>query len=165
MLYIIFAWLGFFSFVSFSFAEITKIVIEKREPFANGHEFGVSGAYEKLIGKAYGEVDPKKKHNKTIINIDKAAKNERGRVEYSMDIFVLKPVDIKRGNQSLFYEVVNRGNQALRVNLGSERTTNPSTLAHAGDGFMMRQGYAIVWSGWQGDVLPGNGRLTTNFPV
>jgi hypothetical protein len=165
MLYIIFAWLGLFSFVSFSFAEITKIVIEKREPFANGHEFGVSGAYEKLIGKAYGEVDPKKKHNKTIINIDKAAKNERGRVEYSMDIFVLKPVDMKRGNQTLFYEVVNRGNQALRVNLGSERTNNPSTLAHAGDGFMMRQGYAIVWSGWQGDVLPGNGRLTTNFPV
>jgi hypothetical protein len=61
--------------------------------------------------------------------------------------------------------VVNRGNQALRVNLGAERSNNPSTLAHAGDGFMMRQGYAIVWSGWQGDVLPGNGRLTTNFPV
>ena len=72
MLYIIFAWLSLFFFPSFSFAEITKIVIEKREPFANGHEFGVSGAYEKLIGKAYGEIDPKKKHNKTIINIDKA---------------------------------------------------------------------------------------------
>ncbi len=33
-----------------SFAEITKIVIDKREPFAAGHEFGVTGAYEKLIG-------------------------------------------------------------------------------------------------------------------
>ena len=42
-----------------SFAEITKIVIDKREPFAAGHEFGVTGAYEKLVGKAYGEVDPK----------------------------------------------------------------------------------------------------------
>jgi len=72
---------------------------------------------------------------------------------------------MKRGNQIIFYEVVNRGNQALRVNLGAERTNNPSTLIHAGDGFMMRQGYAIVWSGWQGDVLPGNGRLTANFPV
>ena len=63
----------------------TKIVIEKSETFANGHEFGVSGAYEKLVGKAYGEIDPKKNHNKTIINIEKAAKNERGRVEYSME--------------------------------------------------------------------------------
>jgi hypothetical protein len=42
-----------------SSAEIVKIVIDKREPFADGHEFGVTGAYEKLIGKAYGEVVPK----------------------------------------------------------------------------------------------------------
>ena len=55
-----------------SFAEITKIVIDKREPFAAGHEFGVTGAYEKLIGKAYGEVDPKKHHNKNIISLKRA---------------------------------------------------------------------------------------------
>jgi hypothetical protein len=54
-----------------SFAEITKIVIDKREPFAGGHEFAVTGAYEKLIGKAYGEIDPKKHHNKNIINLKK----------------------------------------------------------------------------------------------
>src|ERR1044071_7564121 len=93
-------------------AEITKVVIDKREIFAGGHEFGVTGAYEKLAGKAYGEVDPAKKHNKAVVNLDKSPRNERGRVEYSMDIFILKPVDMKRGNQMLFYEVVNRGNQA-----------------------------------------------------
>jgi hypothetical protein len=146
-------------------AEITKLVIEKREPFASGHDFGLTGPYEKLAGKAYGEVDPKKKQNKIIVNLNKAQKNERGRVEYSMDIFILKPLDMKRGNQTLFYEVVNRGNQALRVNFGAERSNDPTTLAHAGDGFMMKQGYAIVWSGWQGDVRPGNGRLTAQFPV
>src|SRR6266508_5382118 len=95
-----------------SLAEITKIVIDKREPFAAGHEFGVTGAYEKLIGKAYGEVDPKKHHNKNIVNLRKAPLNERSRVEYSMDILILKPVDMKRGNQTIFYDVVNRGNQA-----------------------------------------------------
>jgi hypothetical protein len=118
-----------------SSAEIAKIVIEKRETFAGGHEFGVTGAYEKLIGKAYGEVDPKKAHNKGIVNIGKAPKNERGRVEYAMDVFILKPVDMKRGNQTIFYDVVNRGRQALRVNYGAERSNNPTTLAHAGDGF------------------------------
>jgi Alpha/beta hydrolase domain len=148
-----------------SSAEITKIVIEKREPFANGHEFGVTGAYEKLIGKAYGEVNPDTKHNKGIVNLKRAPRNERGRVEYSMDILMLKPIDMKRGNQTIFYDVVNRGNQALRVNYGAERSNNPTTLAHAGDGFMMRQGYTLIWSGWQGDVLPGVGRLTTSFPV
>lgn len=148
-----------------SSAEITKIVIEKREPFADGHEFGVTGAYEKVIGKAYGEVDPKKPHNKGIVNIGKAPMNARGRVEYSMDFFILKPVDMKRGNQTIFYDVVNRGRQALRVNYGAERSNDPSTLAHAGDGFMMRLGYTLVASGWQGDVNAGAGRLTTNFPV
>src|SRR6266545_4610853 len=148
-----------------SLAEITKIVIDKREPFAAGHEFGVTGAYEKLIGKAYGEVDPKKHHNKNIVNLRKAPLNERSRVEYSMDLLILKPVDMKRGNQTIFYDVVNRGNQALRVNFGAERSNNPTTLAHAGDGFMMRQGYTLIWSGWQGDVLSGAGRLTTSFPV
>jgi hypothetical protein len=146
-------------------AEITKIVVEKREPFAGGNEFGVTGAYEKLIGKAYGEVDPKKHHNKNIVNLRKALLNERGRVEYSMDFFILKPLDMKRGNQTLFYDVVNRGNQALRVNHGAIRSNNPTTLAHAGDGFMMRQGYTLVWSGWQGDLSPGGGRLTGSFPV
>lgn len=146
-------------------AEITKLVVEKREPFANGHEFGVSGAYEKIVGKAYGEVDPNTKHNKVIVNLKNAPKNERGRVEYSMDFLILKPIDMKRGNQTIFYDVVNRGNQALRVNFGAERSNNPTTLAHAGDGFMMRQGYTLVWSGWQGDVLPVGGRLTANFPV
>ena len=148
-----------------SFAEITKIVIDKREPFAGGHEFGVTGAYEKLIGKAYGEVDPKKHHNKNIISLKNAPLNNRGRVEYSMDMLILKPIDMQRGNQTIFYDVVNRGNQALRVNFGAERSNNPTTLAHAGDGFMMRQGYTLVWSGWQGDVLPVGGRLTTSFPV
>jgi len=148
-----------------SSAEIVKIVIEKREPFADGHEFGVTGAYEKLIGKAYGEVDPRKAHNKGIVNIGKAPKNARGRVEYSVDMLMLKPVDIRRGNQTIFYDVVNRGRQALRVNYGAERSNDPSTLAHAGDGFMMRLGYTLVASGWQGDVNAGAGRLTTNFPV
>jgi len=110
-----------------SFAEITKIVIDKREPFAAGHEFAVTGAYEKLIGKAYGEVDPKKHHNKNIISLKNAPLNNRGRVEYSMDMLILKPIDMQRGNQTIFYDVVNRGNQALRVNFGAERSNNPTT--------------------------------------
>jgi hypothetical protein len=29
----------------------------------------------------------------------------------------------------------------------------------------MRRGFAVVWSGWQGDVPPGNDRLTARFPI
>jgi len=35
----------------------------------------------------------------------------------------------------------------LRVNFGAERSNNPTTLANAGDGFMMRHGYTLIWSG------------------
>ncbi|MEZ4573301.1 MAG: hypothetical protein R2849_23880 [Thermomicrobiales bacterium] len=41
----------------------------------------------------------------------------------------------------------------------------PSTADHAGNGFLMRRGYALLWSGWQGDLLPGDGRLTMDLPV
>jgi len=155
----------FLSLSSLAHAEITQIVIEKREPFADGHEFGVTGAYEKLVGKAYGEVDPKKAHNKGVVNIGKAPKNERGRVEYAVDLFILKPVDIKRGNQTILYDVVNRGNKMLRFNVGGAGGNDPTTAVHAGDGFLMRQGYTLVWSGWQGDITAGNNRTTVSFPM
>ena len=39
---------------------LTRFVVQRRETFANGYEFPITGAYEKLVGKIYGEVDPKK---------------------------------------------------------------------------------------------------------
>ncbi len=37
---------------------ITRFMIQKREPFADGYEFPITGAYEKLTGRISGEVDP-----------------------------------------------------------------------------------------------------------
>ena len=157
--------LAAFALPSPAHAKITKIVIDKREPFAGGHEFPVTGAYEKITGKAYGEIDPKSPLNRTIVNLDKAPRNASGNVEYWVEISILKPVDMRRGNSTIFYDTLNRGNKAMRFNAGAARSNDPTTLEHAGDGFMMRQGYAMIWSGWQGDILPGNERMTTGFPV
>jgi hypothetical protein len=166
MFYLGLAWLGLLLFPVFSFAEITKIVIEKREPFANGNEFGVTGPYEKLVGKAYGEVDPKNPLNKIIVGLDRAPVNSRGRVEYWADVFILKPVDMKRGNGKIFYDVPNRGSKRILMFLNdAPENNNPSTLKDAGNGFLMRQGYTIVWSGWQGDLTPGEDFLVAGFPV
>ena len=38
-------------------------------------------------------------------------------------------------------------------------------LANAGDGFMQRKGYTIVWFGWQPDVAAGANRMTMKVPV
>lgn len=145
---------------------LTRFVIQKRESFANGHEFPITGAYEKLVGKIYGEVDPANRLNKVIVNLNKAPRNKRGRVEYSSNFCILKPLDMTRGNGKIFFDAPNRGGKRILGFLNDAPEANdPSTLAHAGNGFLMRQGYTIVWCGWQGDLMPLKNWLVLNVPV
>jgi hypothetical protein len=44
-------------------------------------------------------------------------------------------------------------------------SNDPRSLADAGNGFLMRRGYTVVWLAWQGDLLPGNGRMLLDLPV
>jgi hypothetical protein len=148
-------------------ARVARFVVEQRRSFAGGMEFGETGAYERLDGRAYFEVDPNDHLNAVIVNLDRAPRNARGMVEFSSPFFILKPVDVARGNHKIFYGVNNRGNKiesGLRWNYVAA-SNDPITAAHAGDGFLMRLGYAIVDAGWQGDVAPGNSRLFPDFPV
>ncbi len=150
-------------------SRITRVEIDSIEsPTFDGHEFGRTGRYEKLLGRLYGEIDPGDPHNAFIVNIDRAPRNAQGMVEYSADFRILKPIDMTRGNGTMFYDVVNRGNQRafnLHVGLSGANGSFPASAAELGDGFLLEQGYTIVWSGWQGDVQPGGGRLTAQFPV
>ena len=106
---------------------LTRFVIQKREPFANGHEFPITGAYEKLAGKIYGEVDPKNRLNKKIVNIDRAPRNRRGRVEYSSNFCILKPLDMARGNGKLFLDAPNRGSKRILGFLNDGQGANDPT--------------------------------------
>src|SRR5436190_13127744 len=74
-------------------ARITRIEISKTEPAFAGQTFGAVGAYERLIGKAYGEVDPVAEANAAIQDIAHAPRNPRGMVEYVTDIDILRPAD------------------------------------------------------------------------
>jgi hypothetical protein len=145
---------------------ITRIAIKHRQPFAKGYEFPITGAYEKLAGKIYGEVDPKNRLNKVIVNLEKAPRNRRGRVEYWSDFCILKPLDMARGNRKIFYDAPNRGSKRIVSFLNDAPATNdPSSLEDAGNGFLMRQGYTIVWCGWQGDLVPQENWLVMGVPV
>ena len=145
---------------------ITRLVVQRKEPFAKGYEFPITGAYEKLVGKIYGEVDPKHRLNKVIVNLAKAPRNRRGRVEYWSDFCILKPVDMARGNGKIFYDAPNRGSKRIVSFLNDAPATNdPGTLEDAGNGFLMRQGYTIVWCGWQGDLMPQKDWLVMGVPV
>jgi len=143
-----------------------RIEISRIESAFDGVSFGNVGAYEKVVGRAFAEVDPTHPLNAGIINIGKAPTNAAGHVEYQVDFYLLKPADLSRGNRRIFYDVVNRGNKLALNNLNdAPRVNDPATAADAGNGFLMRQGYSLVWSGWQGDVGEGDGLLRAQLPI
>jgi hypothetical protein len=95
-------------------ARVTRIVVNERiSPAFNGRSFGTVGQYEQLNGIAYGEVDPQDPQNVIIQDIGLAPRNRDGKVEYSMDISILKPLDSTKGNHVLLYDVVNRGRKLV----------------------------------------------------
>ena len=163
------AWM--LNFSSSTQARIVAIEIEKTEPFAAGTPFGAAGSYVRIVGKARGELDPNNPVNKGIVNLDKAPRNARGMVEYETDLFILRPADFAKGNGTLLYEVNNRGRKFLNVWLmdaapvAGGAINDPSTAEHAGNGLFLRQGYTIVWSGWDADAPRAGNGLAMTVPM
>ena len=79
--------------VSTAHARITEINVQRVEPFANSASFGDVGAYERVRGVAKGELDPADPRNKGIVNLDRVPRNARGRVEYEVEWFMLRPAN------------------------------------------------------------------------
>ena len=149
-----------------SSSHITRIQIDKVEsPTFEGKAFGAVGTYEKLTGKAFGEIDPQDATDHQITDIALAPRNARGMVEYSTDIFILKPVDLAKGNHRLLHHVNNRGNLGFQALNDGGGGNTPSKAADAGNGFLMRQGYSVISVGWDVTVTSGDGRLTISVPV
>ncbi|MGH9934914.1 MAG: alpha/beta hydrolase domain-containing protein, partial [Blastocatellia bacterium] len=63
-------------------AGVTRIEIISRADLLNGKEFGLAGAYEKVVAKVYFAVDPHNPHNKIIVDLDKAPRSAQGLVEF-----------------------------------------------------------------------------------
>jgi hypothetical protein len=134
-------------------AEITRVEISSRQDVLGGKSFGSVGAYEKLAGKIYFAVDPNNPHNKIIADLDKAPRNGQGKVEFSADLFILRPKDAARGNGVALFDVVNRGRLGVLNTFNRGKgSSDPSADADFGDGLLMREGYTIVAVGWEFEV-------------
>ncbi len=151
-------------------ARVVAFVVETRQLFAGGVSWGNAGPYERMFGTAYMEVDPREPLNAGLVDLDKAPRNARGRVEFSTPFFILKPLDMTRGNHKIFYTVNNRGN-ALAIDFAHSLMA-AQTAADVGDNDVaLRMGFTIVDAGWEGDVVqrftaagtPAN--LAANVPV
>jgi hypothetical protein len=147
-------------------AGLVALDVQRREPFAGGKSFGAAGPYEKLVGVARFAVDPRQARNGVITDLGLAPRNGDGLVEFEADFFILAPKDPSRGNGAILYDVNNRGNKlALGMFNGAPGGNDPTTEADAGNGFLFRRGYTVVWCGWVGELLPGGGRLLLRAPV
>jgi len=140
--------------------------IQSKELFAGGHEFGDVGAYERLRGRARLAVDPGAPAVSGILDLALAPRNERGRVEFASDFLILKPLSPTAGNRRLFYDFGNRGNmRSLQYLNDAPASNDPRSIEHAGNGFLFRRGYTVLWSAWQGDMNAGNDRVVLDVPV
>jgi hypothetical protein len=144
--------------VSVAQARVVRVEITSRADIQDGKPFGNVGPYEKIIGRVYFAVDPAKLHNRQIVDLDKAPRNAHGEVEFSADLYLLKPKDMAKGNQAVLFEVSNRGGRGI-LSLVNGRD------GEFGDGFLMRQGYTIAWVGWEFDLSSQGERLRLSAPI
>ena len=170
-------------------ARITSIVIDcarsqsptfcpAQSPTFGAMSFGSVGQYEKLRGTAFGELDQTDPRNAVITDIEFVPATNRnpatptGKVKYSMDVFILKPINLGNGNHRVLLDMNNRGEMRLaRLNEFSldnpPLTNDPSTAADAGTGFVMKQGYTVVGNGWDVGATTGGttgGGMTISVP-
>jgi hypothetical protein len=144
-------------------ARITRIEITQTEsPTFGGYAWTGVGQYEKIVGKAYGEIDPTDRRNAVIADIALAPRNANGNVEYSFDFYLLRPIDLSKGNHKLMYEPPNRGRKLFGTLNRTAGGNDPGSVTDSqalSDAFLMERGYSLAWSGWDASA----GSSTANF--
>lgn len=142
-------------------ARVVRVEISSRQDVLGGQPFGNAGPYERIVGKVYFAVAVANPHNQPIVDLGNAANLQNGDVAFSTDFVAIRPKDPKDGNGSMLLEVPNRGRAGIvRLVDGGD-----ADLSHsAGDGWLLRQGFAVVSLGWQWDAV-GQNALKLYAPI
>jgi hypothetical protein len=140
-------------------AEVSRLVVTARQDV-------LGGDYEKLAGAVELELDPTHPANTRIVDLDRAPRNARGRVEASADFMVLRPRRPPVRGSAALVEISNRGGKAALPYFNrAPWTLDPTTDRDFGDGFLMRQGLTLIWVGWQFDVPREPDLLRLRAPI
>lgn len=137
---------------------VVKLDIHQCRSFMAGQTFGAVGPYQLLEGTVHFAVDPFHPCNTPITDITLAPRDSTGLVNFTAHFVMLQPSHQERGKHRILFDVVNRGRKTVLTNFNSaSRLADPTAPMDPGNGFLMRQGYTIVWCGWQADVpaVPG----------
>ena len=149
-------------------AEIVRFDILERVPAFAGRSFGNVGTYERITARATLALNPSDDRNAVITDLALAPRGADGKVEATADVVILRPSDPAHGNGTLLLEVPNRGRKLapqLFDDSAQPGANNADKAEDAGIGFLHRQGYTMVWVGWQGDIPSKPGQLALAAPV
>jgi hypothetical protein len=149
-------------------AEVTHFDILERVPAFSGRSFGDVGPYERITARATIALDPSDDRDAVITDLALAPRNSEGRVQAIADVVILRPKDPARGNGTLLLDVPNRGRKLapqLFDDAAQPGANRAEAAEDAGIGFLHRQGYTMVWVGWQADIPPKPGQLALSAPV
>ena len=91
-------------------ARVTRIVIDETIPFTPPWMGPTAPPipYEKVAGRAFGELDPALPVNAIIQDIN-LARDKDGKVRYTASFVIYKPVNARQGSGMMWHEVPNRG--------------------------------------------------------
>lgn len=140
-------------------AEVRRLVVSARENV-------LGGDYEKLSGTVELELDPTHPGNAIIVDLDRAPRNARGRVEASADFMVLRPRRPPARGSTALLEVSNRGGKAVLPYFNrAPWSLDPTSDGEFGDRLLMRLNLTLIWVGWQFDVPRQPGLVRLRAPV
>jgi hypothetical protein len=149
-------------------AQVVKFDVLERVPAFAGRSFGEVGPYEQITARATIALDPTDDRNAVIADLSLAPRNADGRVEATADVVILRPADPTHGNGTLLLEVPNRGRKLapqLFDDAGQPGANRAEAAEDAGIGFLHRQGFTMVWVGWQADIPSKPGQMALAAPV
>ncbi|WP_167450064.1 transposase [Streptomyces hyaluromycini] len=126
-----------------------RLEVHAREPFADGHRFAGTGAYEVVTATAHYAVDPEAPAHRCVPDLALAPRDDTGLVRFSGDVEILRPVD---GGLRLDLPVARHDGKPTAST--PETTTDTVADAHgtARDGLIDDQWKAVV------PLLPLGGR-------
>ena len=137
-------------------AEVVRIDVRRRDDF---------GTHERIIGRVHFAIDPAARANRGIADVALAPRNAAGRVEFSSDLLFFLPKRAEGARGTVFLEVVNRGrDQSLGLMSDARQRSLAPEQWELGDRFVLAQGFAVAFLGWQFDVRPPQG-LTFEAPI
>lgn len=147
-------------------AEVTRFDVRERTASAlRSRSFGAAGEVEQITASATIALDPANPRNAVVADLDRAPRNADGKVEATSDVVILRPA---HPNGILLFEIPNRGRRLISAWFDNSSIRGSVRLAEADDagrGFLLSQGYTLVWAGWQADAPKGAGMLGIQVPV